>query len=69
MFNDTSIKSKCFPFLVLREAALKRVGVLGGGEVVCDHEQFEQKARDESPARKKGENENEGGGRAGIFYE
>ena len=50
-----SMKSKCFPFLVFREAALKRHGVLGGGKVVCDHEQFEQKARDESPERKRRE--------------
>ena len=50
-----SMKSKCFPFLVFREAALQRVGVLGVGEVVCDHEQFEQKARDESPERKRRE--------------
>ena len=39
------------PFLVLSEAALKSVGVLGRGEEVCDHEQFEQKARDESPEK------------------
>ena len=50
-----SMKSKFFPFLVFCEAALKRVGVLGGGEVVRDHEQFEQKARDESPERKRRE--------------
>ena len=51
----------CFifsPFLVLSEAALKSVGVLGRGEEVCDHEQFEQKARDESP-EKNGEDESE----------